>query len=931
MGQTASSQRDREDFLNRDSRRFSQIVQNRGGRPSLPSRLTSQQTTTRPSSTLPPTTHQTSDSHTSPPIATFSRQISAQSIPFFRNGAENGRNISTRDEIFYEQHEERPLVNMEDLGMRNAPITHITASPMPRRSSRLARLSSLMVPRYAATGSSGDDQQAQGEGRSLRRRLSNAHPSSTTHEAGGLRSRRVSILGSFPPRSPATPRTRQRRELTQISRPYPLSPDASLPPSGFETSPLRGAVPARTPSTGPSNPPSRFWSFRDNSRLSRVRRSISLPFEALLPTTHSGPTQDRGSHTPPQRPSRLTPTHDPGFQLPPLNIADPSINLDAPGLEPSSPARVEQRLSGISTVSESPERMLARADGPSWTERWAERGSTVRRESRRMPSMLRGRSSRLIRRDNEGPLPRILHLAAAAIAAQLSGTPEQPVPDMQAIGPDDLDGSLHNLFRTLQTASNLTSEPRNQEGGQDPSRQPGALPPLNFLRVFRFVSQGPSTERRPRASDRLTVESASDDADGRTVTLVVVGVRSVPSDASGHEDAASPEPNLTSLLNLPGHAPSTNVLRNGANGLLRHANPRARFPHRRRASIGGLNTFPANYDSQRHQRAASSASVQSPMDVADSATPLVLSESPPGPHPPPSTPADPSLSAHSSATTTPSRRPSSASAIQQPPVPSRDIATQHLREAGISALEDQATRVQQRRRSDSEFARHRDLGAGAARRNGVVEPDEADTGDVQASGSRSWLIYVVGTNLSEDHPALTTPGLFTDVSPSIRMIRGNAEFLLMSPSQNPTYEDLLLLSSLLGPAKPPVASHEDVASACGTFRVSRDGDMLVAAAIQGVGKIQIAPNERCLVCLEDYQAAEELRQLAKCSHLFHRECIDQVSLISPFIIPSLKLTAWCSGLLQAAIHVRSVEVKALTKEERGSQRINSRLRPVGPG
>ena len=96
-------------------------------------------------------------------------------------------------------------------------------------------------------------------------------------------------------------------------------------------------------------------------------------------------------------------------------------------------------------------------------------------------------------------------------------------------------------------------------------------------------------------------------------------------------------------------------------------------------------------------------------------------------------------------------------------------------------------------------------------------------------------------------------------------------------SQNPTYEDLLLLSSLLGPAKPPVASHEDVASALGTFRVQRNGETLAAAAIQGPDRISLAPSERCLVCLEDYQAEEELRQLTKCSHLFHRECIDQVS------------------------------------------------------
>lgn len=765
MGQSASSQRDREEFLSRDARRLSQIVRDRQGRHAPPSWSPGQEISLNPVSTLSPTSNQVSESHPSQPLATFSRQISAQSIPVLRGGSGNNRDISTRDEIFYEQHEERPLVHMEDLGMRDAPITHITASPMPRRSNRLARLSSMMVPRYAATGSSGEDQLAQGEGRSLRRRLSNSHPSNTADETESHHNRRSSWFGSLVPRSSAAPRARQRRELAPISRPFPLNPDAALPPSGLSTAPLRESFQTRTPSMLPANQRSRLRALRDSSRFSRVRQSISSPFEVFLPTVQSTPADDQSVQAPPQRPSRLTPDHDHHFLLPPLNVTDPNISLDGPGLDPST-NNVENRLPEVSTMSEVLERTSTRADGPRWMERWAERGSVARRENRRMPSMLRGRSTRLIRRDNEGPLPRILHLAATAIAAQLSGTPEQPVPDMQAVGPDDLDGSLQNLFRTLQNASSLTGEPRNLDGGHDLSR-PGASPPLNFLRVFRFVSQGPNPERgggRTRATDRSMVEENPEDADGRTVTLVVVGVRSVPSDASNQVDSTTTEPNLDTLLNLPSHAPSTNLLRHGASGLLRHANGRARFPHRRRASIGGLNTFPANYDSQRHHRTLSSPGGQGTADIVPSSTPLVLSDSPPGPHPPPSTPAEPGLSAYSSAATTPSRRPSSASAIQQPPMAPRDVANQHLREAGIPIPGDQATRVQQRRRSDSEFARHRDLGAGAARRNGVVEPDEVDTGDAAASGSRSWLIYVVGTNLSEDHPALTTPSLFTDVS-----------------------------------------------------------------------------------------------------------------------------------------------------------------------
>lgn len=771
MGQSASSQRDREDFLHRDSRRFSQLVQGRedrdGSSPRTPS--SGPRTTDQPNQETSATSSQVPESHSSRPIATFSRQISAQSVPALRGGAGNSRDISTRDEIFYEQHEERPLADMGPLDVQSTPITHITASPMPRRSSRMARLSAMIMPRYAASGNPGD-------GRSLRRRLSDTDPSSTTNEAGDHRSRRLSLFGPSTPISSTDPRPSRPRELAPISRPFPLNPDGSLPSSGFTQSPLRNALPSRTLSTGPSDPPSRPFSIPRNGRLSRVRRSIVTPFEAFLPTPNM-PSPNHGGQLPPERPLRLTSTHDPNILLPPIDVTNPSIDPISPGFESSSANNREQRLSAVTTLSESPERTVSRIEPASWTERWTDRGSGGRREGRRMPSMLRGRSSRLIRRDNDGPLPRILHLAATAIAAQLSGTSEQPVPDMQAIGPDDLDGSLNNLFRTLQNATSLTGDTRTHDGNQDSPRPLGTLPPLNFLRVFRFVSQTSTTIApsaasnaegvggRTRADNQsATGENAPVDPEGRTVTLVVVGVRSVPLENVGHEDTAAGDPNLGSLLSFSPLAP-TNALRHGAGGLLRHANGRSRFPHRRRASIGGLDTFPANYDRQRHQR-TSSAGRQNSTDISSnsgSAVPPVLSDSPPGPHPPPSTPAESGLSAYSSAATTPSRRPSSASAIQQPPMPSRDLTAQHLREAGISDPEDQATRVQHRRRSDSEFARHRDLGAGAARRNGVVEPDEVDTGDAPAPGSRSWLIYVVGTNLSEDHPALTTPSLFTDV------------------------------------------------------------------------------------------------------------------------------------------------------------------------
>ena len=150
--------------------------------------------------------------------------------------------------------------------------------------------------------------------------------------------------------------------------------------------------------------------------------------------------------------------------------------------------------------------------------------------------------------------------------------------------------------------------------------------------------------------------------------------------------------------------------------------------------------------------------------------------------------------------------------------------------------------------SESDFTR---FGSGASRRNGVVEPDHNP-----GEGSRSWIIYVLGGSYPENHPILTTPSLFTD---------------------SPTYEDMLLLSSLLGPAKPPVASEESVASAGGLFTIQQGSGALVAQALEGADMITLASAARCLVCLCDFEAEDEARRLIKCGHLFHRICIDQVS------------------------------------------------------
>ena len=106
-----------------------------------------------------------------------------------------------------------------------------------------------------------------------------------------------------------------------------------------------------------------------------------------------------------------------------------------------------------------------------------------------------------------------------------------------------------------------------------------------------------------------------------------------------------------------------------------------------------------------------------------------------------------------------------------------------------------------------------------------------------------------------------------------------------------------------------MASREDVASAPGTYRIGKWLDVPAAGSTEeNDGQIRISPGERCLVCLEEYQPTEEVRRLAHCSHLFHRECIDQVSACEPSLNdPSL--TCFSSGLPPDGTPAPCVETK----------------------
>ncbi|GES57410.1 RING finger protein [Aspergillus terreus] len=575
-------------------------------------------------------------------------------------------------------------------------------------------------------------------------------------------------------------------------------------------------------------------SWRRSARLHRVRNSLSGPIAQMFgqPSGQAGNMQEPA-------PLGSMPAYTPF--LPHPGPMDTRMDFDEPheldSVEPAIGAtRPASPMSSHST------------QGPAGL--------------RQFPSLLRARPTRSLQREEQTPLSRVLQLAATAIAAQLSGSAAPVMPNIQSLGNDGLDGSLENFIQSLQHATSAQTSPN--ETSATPSEN-GTAAPVNFLRVFRFAN---SDSPRPSGLNRTSTESEDPDngttdgtptenpsngPEGRTVTLVVVGVRSVPP-GNGPPNGENVQPvgghGLDALLRLPFLSPGN---------LARNEEAAPRIPSRtdglprfatHRPQAGQSNTMPPNEDMPHQQ------GIQSPSrrlsDVGSRgppSLPSVLSESPPGPNPPPSTPAEPGLSAVSSGASTPSRRPSSASVMSPTPLPqlNENGPMQPTMEPADSSIP--LSSAHRRHRSDSEFARHRDLGSGAVRRNGVVEPDNAPP-----PAGRSWLIYVVGTNLSENHPAFATPSLFTD---------------------NPTYEDMILLSSLLGPVKPPVASEQDLHSAGGLYRLVEYDGSLVAESADGAGTIPIPDGDRCLICLSDYEAAEELRQLTKCKHVFHRDCIDQ--------------------------------------------------------
>lgn len=598
---------------------------------------------------------------------------------------------------------------------------------MVRRQSTMSRLGSRFLPNSVIRGLLNSQEETPAEGHAHRHGLVSRTPprSETGHSSG--RFSPFSALGS---------RGVTRRRSTR--GPY--------------------FIPSREDSSGTSDAPNNERrlpepnraSWRRSARLNRVRHSISTPISHMFGQPHSEISP------PDEYPPHLSTNHHLDEPLPHEmdtrldwreSIGDPSPDMG--GMEPPSLAAglpgSDQANPGIMGM-------------------------------RRFPGLLRARSSsRALQPQEQTPLARVLQLAAAAIAAQLSGATGPVMPNIQALGNDGLEGSLENFIQSLQHATSPQGQP-SSAGGEGPSNPPTdrPTPPVNFLRVFRFANSDSPTGSNPLGSNpdnsetrRSPLDGANADeppegAEGRTVTLVVVGVRSVPSGNGAASEQGPPAPGgagLDALLGLPFLPPNLQRpqdaqgdLGQGTEGLPRMQAPRS----------GGLAGIPPPRAPDFLRQAGLNPSRRMSEVGHQSANPAfppsAISESPPGPHPPPSTPAEQGLSAVSSGTSTPSRRPSSASALSPALLPHLHERQSMQPPAGPSEDAVPLNAARQRRRSDSEFARHRALGSGSVRRNGVVEPDQPPP-----SGGRSWLIYVVGTNLAENHPALTTPTLFTDV------------------------------------------------------------------------------------------------------------------------------------------------------------------------
>ncbi|KAK9370569.1 hypothetical protein V1509DRAFT_637547 [Lipomyces kononenkoae] len=390
------------------------------------------------------------------------------------------------------------------------------------------------------------------------------------------------------------------------------------------------------------------------------------------------------------------------------------------------------------------------------------------------------------------------------------GTEEHPAGDASAntshavAGEADsnniVDGTFSEFLRSLQTGR-LAQELRQESasGNRDGSGSDEPVAPLNFFRMFRFPSEAVNSNRNPT--------SGENGGSGRMIPVIIVGIRSVH--GRNHTHASDFAADI-----LPSIA-DTQASTDGSTGAA---------VGRRRRSVGSTDfTDRGNSTGQRRGRL-----FDDDVDLDDNEENEIEDDE-----------NHDSDEHYHTEDDEDEDEEDAVSIIDGDELrSSRGQQTQLGTAVGSvdqgDVQEDDHMSAYSRRRGSTVGS---DLGDLTSNDDSRLPDAERGSGSAGASNVRSWIIYVLGGQYPENHPILTTPSLFTD---------------------NPTYEDMLLLSSFIGPAKPPVATQEDI---------DRSGG-IVEASEENLG-------ERCLVCLSDFEEGEECRKLRQCGHLFHKNCIDE--------------------------------------------------------
>jgi hypothetical protein len=267
----------------------------------------------------------------------------------------------------------------------------------------------------------------------------------------------------------------------------------------------------------------------------------------------------------------------------------------------------------------------------------------------------------------------------------------------------------------------------------DPNAEGGVLS-LNFFRMFRFGSTPANSEGGENGEN-------SEEGGGRMVPVIIVGIRSVtPRDSTDGGDGNNrPAPFFDALANLPVSLPRRSRLGSGSGAA-----------HRRAASLGS---------SSRPVPNNASTSPDFVPVVNPFAAPHTHTDTPSGPSPPPTTPADPVLPTFPSGSFPSHRR----STVEP------GTADSFGDSEGSNARDPFRRSRLPRRLSNPDNASPFGLSPGGSSETGNRDRNSTGPGlsrpnlTTPPEGTRSWIIYVLGGSYPENHPILTTPSLFTDV------------------------------------------------------------------------------------------------------------------------------------------------------------------------